>query len=120
MKRTAALSVGGFHGTSYSVFIQGDQATYKAHSREGEPLSEEIALPSPKWVEFVESCKRIGITKWKARYEPEELVCDGTGWEFDIDSDEITYHGEGNNAYPKGFKKFLPAVQKLLNGLAFE
>jgi hypothetical protein len=120
MKRTVALSIGGFGGPSYSVFIQDDRLTYKAYSQEGEPSSEEIMLSESKWAEFVDFCKRIGITKWKILYEPKELVCDGTGWEFNIDSDEIIYHGEGSNVYPKGFKKFLSSVQRLINGLAFE
>jgi hypothetical protein len=116
------LSIGGYP-IGYGVEVDDhDALTYTACGFNGESDIDVKLSVTPSldaWARFWRSCKRIGVDKWREHYEPEGFVADGTNWEFDIQTPELTYKGEGDNAYPLGFKAFCSAVSRLLGGLEF-
>jgi hypothetical protein len=114
------LSIGGSMGPWIKVVLSGEKALKYIMQYSGQPPTEKIISPSSEeWARFWRSCKRIGIDKWKERYNPESIVSDGTWWVFNIHMPSLMYKGEGDNAYPIGFNAFLSAVSRLLGGLEF-
>jgi hypothetical protein len=114
------LSIGGWP-LWYSVELD-TKATSLLYKKmqDGKEAIEFILSPSlDAWARFWSSCKKIGVDKWRKRYEPEYFVTDGTGWTFDIQTPELTYTGGGDNAYPEEFEAFCSAVSHLLGGLEF-
>jgi hypothetical protein len=118
-ERSLELFVGGWP-VGYSVVLEDKVLVYKKTTNEGDTTGKRITPSSSAWSRFWRACQKIGISKWKSNYEPEYFVCDGTGWEFNIQGPELTYKGKGNNEFPTGFVSFLSAVRKLLGGLEFE
>jgi hypothetical protein len=119
-KEELTLSIGGFMGPWITI-VMNDENTLKFAMRySGQPPTDKTISPSlDEWARFWRSCKRIGVDKWKERYEPEGIVSDGTWWTFNIQTPELAYKGEGDNAYPPGFKTFCSAVSRLIGGLEF-
>jgi hypothetical protein len=114
------LSIGGSMGPWITVVINGENVLKFTMRYSEQPQTDKIISPSPdEWARFWRSCKRIGVEKWRERYEPESIVSDGTWWAFSIHTPEFTYKGEGDNSYPPGFKAFCSAVSRLLGGLEF-
>jgi hypothetical protein len=113
------VSIGGWP-LWYSVSLNSDGTLLHKTMQDGEEPIEVISPPSSDaWRRFLRTCTRIHINKWKTQYESDSFVCDGTHWHFDIQFPELTYKGEGDNAYPIGFKTFCAAVRRLVCGLEF-
>lgn len=117
---TIDLFIGGYPGPSYQLTWEPPNLVYRAWSRGSEEPEIENLLPSEiEWQTFWAALDAIGVWTWKSKYTPPGLVCDGTGWEVTICCRNLAIDSDGDNAYPKGFKKFCQAVSRLVGGRAF-
>jgi hypothetical protein len=114
------VAIGGWP-LGYKVTMDTDGTLAYIKEENGKEPTEIRVTPSARdWSRFWHACQKVGIKDWKSSYEPEYPVCDGTGWEFNIQTPELTYKGEGDNEFPAGFDSFLAAIRRLLGGLEFE
>jgi hypothetical protein len=98
----------------YQVRLQSNGSL--EYDRTGE--KREYVTPSESaWERFARSCERIGVRKWKSDYTSEDY--DGGFWSIEIDFDGLYYKGNGDGAFPVGFRVFCSAVSRLLGGLKF-
>ena len=128
------LFIGGFSGTSDSIYIDAKQknkvvryATTPGgmHVDLKQPKSElnlnphmvfkEIPLTSKKWLAFIEELTSLKLACWKDNYYDND-ICDGTQWELVI---RLPDHNEinkcGSNEYSPGWNKFIKIIKKYVD-----
>ena len=124
--------VGGFMGHTYEVQLQDGVLQYATFGR-GHQAEHAVVRPtSEEWREFRRELEAIGVWRWRAHYETPG-VADGTQWSLDVAYPDKAVSSQGNNNYPgakadpggvpsgsKEFTRYLKAVQRLLDGRAFE
>jgi len=73
-----------------------------------------------QWNKFWQDLDKLKVWEWDKGYYDKQWV-DGTDWKINIFyNKEKNIISAGSNNFPKGFKKFLKAVRKLIGKLEFE
>ena len=128
-----AFFIGGYMGPSYAIELRDGVLEYRAMGRGFEPLEPETPrdhpddvapADGPAWLAFFRVVERLGVWSWQERYEPTDVITDGTQWELRLRRGDRVVHASGSNAYPgsegpepsKAFRSFLRAVRKLVGG----
>jgi len=126
--------LGGFAGTSYGVWWDGDQLVYESfgigyRDREELRLSPSVA----QWRRFWRTVDEIDVWRWRARYEaggrfePRSQTRDGTHWSLTLAHDGRRVESSGDSTGPDAadldesaaFGAFLDAVSRLIGGRPF-
>jgi hypothetical protein len=85
------------------------------------PKDKKILSPTKEqWYKFWQDLDKLKVWEWEKGYYDNKWI-DGTDWKVNIffDKEKKIISG-GSNNFPKGFKKFLKAVRKLIGRLEFE
>ena len=121
--------IGGYTGPSYRVTLRHGLVEYEAFDYGFEPVASASDVPHQPapadWRAFHAALDRAGVWSWSARYEPPDLIVDGTQWELSLRCGERVVRSSGSNAYPgsmgpevsRTFGTFLRAVRRLVGGL---
>ena len=111
-----------------------DGLCYQAeHDMDDIPAVEYIQPTERQWQNFRATLDRLEVWDWQRRYEPEDVICDGTSWSVEIVYDDRALRTAGSNDFPedpgatpetpnphKRFDRFLRAISRLTDGRPFE
>ena len=115
-------SIGGYPGPYYDVTLTNGELIYNCHDGDGPTLQPDGGLITPTeeaWAEFHSALDRAQAWQWQPRYEPDELIVDGTSWSVEIRWGDRTVKSQGSNAAPDSFDDFLRALRTLIGGRDF-
>jgi hypothetical protein len=127
------FSVGGYFGTSHSIFINGKRKNKVIRyaktpggmfvdlkhprseiNRHPEVLFKEIPLTLGQWLDFIEELTSLEIAFWKDKYY-ENNICDGTQWELVIRFPHRNKISKcGSNEYPPYWNKLIKIMKKYI------
>ena len=74
-----------------------------------------FTFPKEEMSQFTPAFNKI--SKWEERYEPSDDVCDGYEWEIRFDYSDFKFSSEGYETYPKGFRRTIRKLQRVLENL---
>jgi hypothetical protein len=126
--------VGNFVGASYGVWWDGEQLVYESFSRGYEDRQQVCIAPSQaQWDRFWTTMERIDVWGWRAhyepgnRYEPADVIRDGTHWSITLARGDRRVVASGDGAGPDeldldtsvSFRSLCEAVSRLTGGAEF-
>src|SRR5687768_3493336 len=99
--------VGNFAGASYGVWWDGDQLVYESFAPGYQDRRQARIAPSPaQWDRFWQTMERIDVWAWRAhyepgeRYEPSDVIRDGTHWSLTLACPGRRVVSSGDGAAP--------------------
>ncbi|MCU7834922.1 MAG: hypothetical protein KZQ83_06660 [gamma proteobacterium symbiont of Taylorina sp.] len=114
LPKKISISIGGYGGSNYSLKFNDDGVVPFDYNGEERPIPTE-----KRWNKFWQKLDKLKVWGWERKYYDPDVL-DATQWEVIIIYDgNKKIISDGSNYYPKGFKKFLKAVRKLIGGLDF-
>ena len=124
--------IGGFMGSTYEVQLEDGWIEYTRSGGGEKPRHSRVRPTMEQWGEFRRELDAIGVWRWRAQYA-NPGVADGTQWLLDVAYPDKAIISSGSNDYPgttadssgvpygsKAFNRYLKAVQRLVDGRAFE
>ena len=119
MSRQIKFTIGGFFSgyRTVEVIIRGGKVAYQI-LRSGllnvDKKKSSAVEVSEAWLKELDALK---IFDWEKNYSSD--VLDGTQWELTFKDGKKIYHGQGSNAYPENFERFLDWLDVLIPELEF-
>lgn len=120
MAKHIKFTVGGFFGgyKTVEVALVKDKATYKI-LRNGLLNVDKKKSPALKVsVDWLKKLDELKIFEWEKDYYNSKIL-DGTQWELTFKDGRKIYRGQGSNAYPENWEKFLDWLDELIPELEF-
>lgn len=126
--------VGNFAGASYGVWWDGEQLVYESFGRGYEDRRQVCIAPSQaQWDRFWRTVEELDVWAWRAhyepgeRYEPSDVIRDGTHWSITLAWRGRRVMASGDGAGPDdldldasaGFRCLCEAVSRLTGGAEF-
>jgi hypothetical protein len=126
--------IGGFGGPSYGAWWDGEHLVYESFLRDYSERRQVFLSPSAaQWRRFWRTMDTIDVWSWLGRYgpgerfEPLELIRNGTHWSLTLAYDGSSIESSGEGGGPDSvdleeserFAVFLEAVSRLIGGRAF-
>jgi hypothetical protein len=114
-------SGGGYPGSFVSLALDGEILRYKvdwdkSYYNENHRKKEITITPTQaQWDKFREAIKPAISVKWAEKYEPEEEIMDGGGWQIHIAGDGFDIKSYGTE-YPPQYSTLREALSDLTNG----
>jgi|TARA_B100001093_G_scaffold294426_1_gene280835 hypothetical protein len=78
-----------------------------------------IEVSDSTWDSFKNQLTQIGANKWKSENYPDELILDGTSWNFKFKTGVIDIDSKGSNSFPNRFDEYIEIMLVLLQGRKF-
>jgi hypothetical protein len=128
------IYVGSFADVSYGLWWDGRRLVYETFAPGYEDRAQIVVSPShAQWTRFWRTIDEIGVWNWGGRYaagerfEPPEVIRDGTHWSLTLSRSDRSVESSGDSAGPdaadlddsRPFQLFAQAVSRLIGGRRF-
>ena len=120
MAKYIKFTIGGYFDgyKTVEIFISGNSKVVYQILRNGlldvEIKKSSSAKMSSLWLKELDE---LEIFSWEKNYHTD--ILDGTQWELIFKDGEKIYHGQGSNAYPENWERFLDWLDALIPQLEF-
>ncbi len=120
--------IGSFSSASYGLWWDGRQLVYESFVSGYEDRRQVYVMPSrAQWSRFWRTMDTIDVWGWTDRFEPKELVRDGSHWSLSLQHGDRRVESAGGNSGPGSidvegnarFDTLAEAVSRLTGGYEF-
>lgn len=107
--------IGGAQSPWFKIRVDFKRKTFVFFEMNVDPKNQLLYVPTVagSTEEFKKELYRIKIWNWESQYEPNGIVLDGTSWSITLKTKSKTYKSKGLKLFPKDWKKFCKALEKL-------